>query len=220
MYLLEGTQELLVKFKLGVGDVLVFARHPSTDIYVCGRKGTKEDSTRRTPAKRSAESKRKSAREAKLKKAATAAAPLTDQPEGPLAATTVAAADSAVEEKPLEAAPQDKPLETAPVKPKPAPAAPRSKRSQHRSQDVVIPTGQQDVNSMYSYWNALSLPARRDGVFRAVPHNATGIEANKVVAQHGHWSAVVSMAGELYQAFFDSRDAAAAAFEAALQTVP
>ena len=233
MYLLEGTQELLTKYKLGVGDVLVFARHPSTNIYVCGRKGTKDDSARRTPAKRSAETKRKSSREAKAKKqaaaaaakqpAAAATAAVSEQPDGGNSAATAGAVETAVEDTGPAAATaisqQEKPAEIAATKPKPAPPVPKNKRAQKRSQDVVFPTGQlQDVNSMYSYWNALSLPARRDGVFRAVPHTATGIEANKVVAQHGHWSVAVAVCGELYQAFFDSKDAASAAFEAAQQT--
>lgn len=39
-----------------------------------------------------------------------------------------------------------------------------------------------------------------------------------MVAQFGAWSAIVSVGGELFQAFFDTYDAATAAFEAALQS--
>jgi hypothetical protein len=69
----------------------------------------------------------------------------------------------------------------------------------------------------YTYWNGLSLPARVDGVFRAVPPGAGVAGGNRVEAAFSAWGAVVTLGGEAYQAFFESRDAAEAAFEAALQ---
>lgn len=67
------------------------------------------------------------------------------------------------------------------------------------------------------YWSAHSLPPRRDGVFRAAPA-AAAQGGDRVVAQCGAWSALVSLGGELFQAFFDSHEAAAAALQAALQS--
>lgn len=39
----------------------------------------------------------------------------------------------------------------------------------------------------------------------------------QVESQHGCWTAIVSLGGELYQAFFDSQEAAQAAYDAAVQ---
>lgn len=53
-----------------------------------------------------------------------------------------------------------------------------------------------------------------DGIFRASPSgntNATG----RVGLEHGIWAASINLAGELYQAFFESEAAAREAFEAA-----
>lgn len=76
---------------------------------------------------------------------------------------------------------------------------------------------QPQVRSLFGYWNAHSLPPRRDGVFRAAPAGAAQ-DADRVVAQYGAWSALVNLGGEPFQAFFDSREAAAAALQAALQS--
>ena len=78
-----------------------------------------------------------------------------------------------------------------------------------------------DVAGAYNYWNAMSLPVRADGVFRAMPGSAgrdSERDVGRVVAQHGKWTAIVKLGGEAYQAFFESREAAVAAFEAAVQT--
>jgi hypothetical protein len=39
-----------------------------------------------------------------------------------------------------------------------------------------------------------------------------------VVAQYGHWTVVLALGDELFQAFFESQEAAQAAFEAAQQS--
>ncbi|KAK9809236.1 hypothetical protein WJX72_011881 [[Myrmecia] bisecta] len=54
-----------------------------------------------------------------------------------------------------------------------------------------------------------------DGVFRAIPDGLTGDEEGKVVMQHGSWTATLNVAGELYQAYFETQEAAAEAFNAA-----
>ena len=296
MYLIEGTQELQVKFNVAVGDVLVFARHPSKNIYVCGRKGVKEDSTKKI-SKRGEKRKSATTREAGKSKrtaatvaaaggagggggggtAATGSAVATpasstrtassvdeeeeedddvdDDEEEPSPPPPPAAAAGVVDRKrdgaAAAAASSREKKATPPLPPAAAPTTAvsggettttttstrtrknakntaaaaavrggggsRSKRVQQRSQEVAAAgPSKQDVNTMYSYWNGLSMPPKRDGVFRAVPPG-TAMDANRVLAQHGHWTAVVMLGGELYQAFFDSMDAATAAFEAAVQ---
>ncbi|KAK9809085.1 hypothetical protein WJX72_009181 [[Myrmecia] bisecta] len=54
-----------------------------------------------------------------------------------------------------------------------------------------------------------------DGVFRAMPDGDQSFAAGKVTIQNGCWTAIVNIAGELYQAFFDSQDAAVVAYCAA-----
>ena len=53
----------------------------------------------------------------------------------------------------------------------------------------------------------------KDGVFRAVPEGLSQ-EASKVMVQNGHWTVILNCAGELYQAFFESQEAALEAFNA------
>eukprot|EP00887_Chlorella_sp_A99_P002330 scaffold10.g2330.t1 len=86
-----------------------------------------------------------------------------------------------------------------------------------KSKRIRQAEAKQQLASAYEYWAGLSVPPRRDGVFRAVPQPATGQEQDRIVAQYGCWSAIVSLEGELFQAFFDSYDAARAALEAAAQ---
>lgn len=45
-YLLENTQDVIERYAMTVGDVLVFARNGDGQYYVCGRRGTKEDVSR------------------------------------------------------------------------------------------------------------------------------------------------------------------------------
>ena len=45
-YLLENTQDVIERYAITVGDVLVFARNGDGQYYVCGRRGTKEDVSR------------------------------------------------------------------------------------------------------------------------------------------------------------------------------
>ena len=41
MYLLEGLQSIMVKYELGYGDVMLFAKQNGGDYIFCGRKATK-----------------------------------------------------------------------------------------------------------------------------------------------------------------------------------
>ena len=53
----------------------------------------------------------------------------------------------------------------------------------------------------------------KDGVFRAVPEGLSQ-DPSKVMVQNGHWTVILNCAGELYQAFFESQEAALEAFNA------
>ncbi|GAB4814049.1 hypothetical protein N2152v2_001095 [Parachlorella kessleri] len=164
MYLLENTQEVQSKCKLQVGDVLVFGKLIDGTYIVTGRKGTKDDLSRKPPIKRATSE--------------------TGGKEG-------ARKGSAQKQQ------------------KPQVESLKKKRIQQKQ-------AAQQVQSSYTYWNGYSLPARRDGVFRAVPNSAAQ-EGDKVVAQYGCWTAIVTLGGECFQAFFENYDAAIAAFEAARQ---
>ncbi|KAH7624747.1 putative B3 domain-containing protein [Nannochloris sp. 'desiccata'] len=236
MYLVENTQELLVCYKLAVGDVLVFARLASAEIIVCGRKGTNQDGKKKASKRAYPVSKAKTKSKAGGRRSRSSAASGEQTGGGGTERTSATAGEGtsaggvensvpasnggdAKGREPTEGISAEK----GPSKPAATAAAAaaaggnggaiKSKRSQQKP-----PSNEerQGVNNMYAYWNGLSLPARRDGVFRAVPATAE-IVPNKVTAQHGHWTAVVNLGGELYQAFFDSRDAAVAAYNAAIQ---
>jgi B3 DNA binding domain len=238
MYLVENTQDVLVDYKLAVGDVLVFARLASADIIVCGRKGTKEDGKKVRPKKAqpaSRKAKPKTAGKRSRTSAAGAAATTSGEKTGTAKTSPVAGGDGTVdgvedsevvsdgdgakskevtEGTSAEKGPESSNPAAAAAAATRKPAIIKSKRS--RQQKPPSKKEREGVNSMYEYWNGLSLPARKDGVFRAVPATAE-VVPNKVTAQHGHWTAVVNLGGELYQAFFDSRDAAVAAYNAAVQ---
>lgn len=77
---------------------------------------------------------------------------------------------------------------------------------------------EQEIAGSYAYWNASSYPPRNDGVFRAVP--ATSLrQQDQVSIQFGMWCVTVTLAGEQYQGFFDSKEAAHAAYTAAVQSI-
>jgi hypothetical protein len=218
MYLVENTQELLQYYKLALGDVLVFARLANAEIVVCGRKGTKEDGKKKKTVKRQFTAKAK----AGSKRSRSSATAASGGGSGTARTSpTAAGEDVDVEESGAvsmgDRAKSRELTEGASAGEGPSgskAAAVKSKKS--RQQKPPTKKEREGVNSMYEYWNALSLPARCDGVFRAVPPVAE-VVPNKVTAQQGHWTAVVNLGGELYQAFFDSRDSAVAAFNAAVQ---
>lgn len=236
MYLVENTQELMVYYKLAVGDVLVFARLASAEIIVCGRQGTKEDGKKKVarracPPTKAGYTKTKAGGRRSRSNAASGehtggggtekTSPTGGEGTSPGGVEDIGAVSMGADAKSRELTEGISPGE-GPSKPSAAGAsagtkkggATKSKRS--RQQKAPSKKEKEGVNNMYEYWNGLSLPARKDGVFRAVPATAE-VVPNKVTAQHGHWTAVVNIGGEFYQAFFDSRDAAVAAYNAAVQ---
>lgn len=175
MYIVEGTLQLLKTFKLNVGDVLMFAKDTSGQIFVCGRKGTKDDTFRKPPShtrkvkRKYRESKREYVKEEYP----------TSIPGGPVVG---------------------------------------AKYTTLHGKMRPLSNDEQELSGAYTYWNGLSFPPRSDGVFRAVPMTRLR-EPDQVSVQYGMWCATVTLAGEQYQAFFDSRDAAAAALTAAEQSI-
>jgi hypothetical protein len=189
MYLMESTQDVQRKFKLGVGDVLMFGKTEAGEFVVAGRKGTKDDVSRKPPSRKS-----------QIKKGSLESAKRLKLEDGTM-----------VEENPEEAS-----LATGLSAGKAAGAS-KSKRTKKKASLATPSTARQpDVRSAYTYWNGYSLPVRRDGVFRAVPVG-TGPATLGVSPEHGCWTSLVLLAGEPFQAFFDAEDAAQAAYEAARQ---
>jgi hypothetical protein len=69
MYLLENTGDVQAQYSMGPGDVLVFAKLPGGGYAICGRKGTKDDVTRKPASRRTREESAASAAEARSKRA-------------------------------------------------------------------------------------------------------------------------------------------------------
>ncbi len=75
-----------------------------------------------------------------------------------------------------------------------------------------------DLQCAFNYWNKLSFPPRPDGVFRAVPMSRLR-EPDAVTVQYGMFCSTVTIAGEQYQAFFDTREAAQSALTVSTQSI-
>lgn len=75
-----------------------------------------------------------------------------------------------------------------------------------------------DLQNAYNYWNKMAFPPKPDGVFRAVPMNRLR-EPDEVSVQYGMFTATVTIAGEQFQAFFDSREAAQSALTVSTQSI-
>lgn len=75
-----------------------------------------------------------------------------------------------------------------------------------------------DLQCAFNYWNKLSFPPRPDGVFRAVPMSRLR-EPDAVTVQYGMFCSTVTIAGEQYQAFFDTREAALSALTVSTQSI-
>ena len=241
MYLIEGTQELQQRFRLTVGDVLMFAKDPSNVIYICGRKGTREDIGRKSQTKRtlSSASSLPSGNRSSRARGSTSFSNALDAG----GAETINANDGrkrmmgARSETHREYLKRQKDATNSNVgrgwrngqflrseaflhgDGHPVGVSPMDLADDHgNSADRKEGNVDSDVQQLYTYWNGLSLPARMDGVFRAVPPEASGWGgSNAVLSQYGFWTAIVSLHGEQYQAFFDGKEAAFAALEAALQ---
>jgi bifunctional DNA-binding transcriptional regulator/antitoxin component of YhaV-PrlF toxin-antitoxin module len=82
----------------------------------------------------------------------------------------------------------------------------------------TISNDEADLQAAYNYWEKLSFPPKSDGVFRAVPMERLR-EPDAVSIQYGMYCSTVTIAGEQYQAFFDSREAAEAALTVSMQSI-
>ena len=52
---------------------------------------------------------------------------------------------------------------------------------------------------------AMDMEPAIDGVFRAVPNGISGQAGGVFASKHGRWVVTLNLAGELYQAFFDTQ---------------
>ena len=78
MYLIEGTRKLQKKFRLEIGDVLMFAKDTTGTIYVCGRMGTSHDKTRKPPVRKGKGSQEESASPSEVNDASSEAQRILD----------------------------------------------------------------------------------------------------------------------------------------------
>ncbi|KAI8113044.1 hypothetical protein M9435_003050 [Picochlorum sp. BPE23] len=189
MYIVEGTRFLLQAFKLSVGDVIMFAKDTEGQIYVCGRKGTKDDMFRKPPS---------FTRKKKPKIADGSSKEGKDKGNGHRREKTKASTSPSRE--------QDYSKDTME---KSAPARHKVRTLTH---------AETELDGSYVYWNGQSFPPRADGVFRAVSITRVR-QPDQVSVQFGMWCATVTLAGEQYQAFFDSKDASVAALSTAEQSI-
>ncbi|GLC37118.1 hypothetical protein PLESTB_000981700 [Pleodorina starrii] len=209
MYLLEGAGELHKNYGLEVGDVMVFAQKPDGSLVVAGRVASKADLKKKAPAKRpvpaatfSGAAQGSRSREGRMARAAPRPLP---SPSGADAAAlhsgNVAAGVSpggvAATAADGGAARARKRKLSAPV-PSPADSRLRSRGDEGASLAV------------------LDMEAPSDGIFRAlVMQHAAPVPLGVVLARNNRWTATLEVAGEVYQAFFDTRDDAVEAVIAA-----
>ena len=87
-----------------------------------------------------------------------------------------------------------------------------------KSRSLGLSNEEVDLQCAFNYWNKLAFPPRPDGVFRAVPMTRLR-EPDAVTVQYGMFCSTVTIAGEQYQAFFDSWEAARSALTVSLQSI-
>lgn len=188
MYIVEGTKYLLQTFKLNVGDVIMFAKDTEGQIYVCGRKGTKDDMFRKPPS---------FTRKKKAKMTEGLPKEQRDRGNGRREKRKTSTSSSREQDYSRDVI---------------------DKGAQNRKKVRTLTHEETELDGSYVYWNGQSFPPRADGVFRAVSINRMR-QPDQVSVQFGMWCATVTLAGEQFQAFFDSKDASQAALAAAEQSI-
>lgn len=231
MYLVEGTQDLQRRFRLSVGDVLMFAKHlDSNTYYVCGRKGCPGETSRRPPTKRPDGSNQSSKRIKSERNGTKVAQTVQNHPES-ISVQKVDEIKSAIKVVQKDATLPPKESDDAlnkakrikPTKPSmPSPPSlggvvPGTKSHTGIGAATKVHHNQQESNES---WNPTSLPPRLDGVFRAVANQSGALtpQTDGVVPQYGMWSAKATLGGEPFEAFFDTEQRAVAAYEAVRQS--
>lgn len=237
MYLIEGTQELQQQFRLTVGDVLMFAKDPSDIIYICGRKGTDDDVGRKPQGKRLSSSsgsiggnnpkpskyrgvttytnqiERNGMRSKRLAAHAAASTGYLSLHQGSGYYNRIS--QPSIPHRMFSNEADNEGLIGHDERGNVYSGRQLEANIEQKNQEA---DAAQEAQHLYTYWNGLSLPARRDGVFRAAPPDAIDAgQGNRVQSQYGFWTAIVTLQGEQYQAFFEGKRAAVAALEAALQ---
>jgi hypothetical protein len=228
MYLVEGTQDLQRRFRLSVGDVLMFAKHPeSNTYYVCGRKGCPGETSRRPPTKRP--DGMPSSKRIKSERSGTKIATVQTHPESTSVqkvdeiktAIKVVQKDATLPpiegDDALNRAKRIKPTKPSLPSPPVGGEVPLGTKT-HTGMGAATKVHHNQRESNES-WNATSLPPRLDGVFRAVANQSGAIShTDGVVPQYGMWSAKATLGGEPFEAFFDTEQRAVAAYEAVRQS--
>ncbi|GIL62714.1 hypothetical protein Vafri_16885 [Volvox africanus] len=237
MYLLEGAGELHRNYGLEVGDVMVFAQKPDGSLVVAGRIAIKSDLLKKAPAKRPTAasaasggsgggggggggqtSRYRDSRGARgpppppprsQQQPATTTAPAGVEGGGvappPLPAAAAAAAAAA---NTVAAAAADSY----------APPRGRKRKTFFPPTPHVSNPGFRALGDEGTSMAILEMEAPSDGIFRAVvtQHLLTVPPALGVaLARNNRWTATLDVAGETYQAFFDTRDDAMEALAAA-----
>lgn len=238
MYLVEGTQDLQRRFRLSVGDVLMFAKHPeSNTYYVCGRKGCPGETSRRPPTKRPegvTKSKRNKLSEGDGgKPSAVRTHPEINTQKKVDETKTVlklVQKDGIAPKESVEVVGRvddgaRKAKKVKPTRPSSSLSQPTVGDSQHvigmKKHFGLVNQQMHRKQDSNESWNPTSLPPRVDGVFRLVP-SVSGLvsqsQVDGVMPQYGYWSAKATLGGEPFEAFFDTEQRAIAAYEAVRQS--
>lgn len=99
-----------------------------------------------------------------------------------------------------------------------------TRKTASRARTNVMPKDTGEGHALGDIFNVKqdSEVVRNDGVFRAVPSNHPSVASSstkgQISLQNGFWCATIHLEGEDFHAFFDTKDAATAAFLAAQQT--
>lgn len=192
MYLLEGAAELHSAYELGVGDVMVFAQKTDSSLLMAGRPATKNDHIKKAPVKRSGGAKEGGGGGARGARG-----------EGRPRGRQNAAKDGAARGD--------------------GGGDGDGGRGRKRRM-AALAAGQQALGSglvggprsRELTLQLLDIAAPADGIFRAVVGPAAAACTVGVApARNDRWTVTLSLAGEFYQAFFESREDALEAHNAA-----
>ncbi|EFJ51447.1 hypothetical protein VOLCADRAFT_116438, partial [Volvox carteri f. nagariensis] len=187
MYLLEGAGELHRNYGLEVGDVMVFAQKADGSLMVAGRAASKGAAA-----------------------AAAAAQPIPGRlTAGGGPSTAVASADASLLRGGGGGGRKRK-VSSSAATAAAATGAAVGGLAADPTRFRVRP-GDEGLTSLA----VLDMEAPSDGIFRAVVQHVSPVSLGVALARNNRWTATLEVAGEFYQAFFDSREDAVEAVTAA-----
>ncbi|KAG2482326.1 hypothetical protein HYH03_018735 [Edaphochlamys debaryana] len=228
MYLLEGAGELHRNYGLEVGDVMVFAQKPDGSLVVAGRVANKSDLIKKAPIKRpppnaaaavpAGQALPRGAREARGRAPPRQAA-ASPGVEGAQAGGAGAGGGGSPTGRSLGAG--GAVAAGGGAAGGDGGARGRKRKSAGASAGAGGGGGEgrfrggargEEGGSL----SVLDMEAPSDGIFRAVVlHQSGSVPVGVALARNNRWTATLDVAGELYQAFFDTRDDAVEALTAA-----